>query len=356
MAQGGHQALLAYASPVVPGAVTYLTGYTPIFQDAWCVVTPQSCALVTGPDEYVHTGGECWLDPGDVYRVDRKDDRILHVLRLIGTRVKRVAVAGEAIMPNPLWHALQGAERSRTFESSALLDQLRSRKSRQEVDVMRGACNLTDLAADAFASAIAPGLVETELAGVVETAMRRAGLCQLAFPTVLGSGPRSLDMTMLPTRRVIENGDMVLLDCGARSGGYCSDIARSTVAGEPSEGQLKLLDTVRLMYEESRLLLKPGTDVRKVQQRASDVATEAGFTFVHELGHGVGCDVHEYPLIDAVPSEVLLEEGMVVAIEPGIYVEGIGGARLENTILITAEGPRELTSRARSSLGVPADA
>ncbi|MGI0130737.1 MAG: M24 family metallopeptidase, partial [Thermoplasmata archaeon] len=96
-------------------------------------------------------------------------------------------------------------------------------------------------------------------------------------------------------------------------------------------------------------LLRPGVDVRQVQLRAIEVARSAGYELVHELGHGIGCDVHEPPLIDAIPTEVLLEEGMVVAIEPGLYIEGIGGVRLENTILITAEGPSELTSRALAS-------
>jgi Xaa-Pro aminopeptidase len=349
--QEGFEALLAYATPIVPGGVTYLTGYTPIFQDAWCVVTSQACALVTGADEYVHTGGECWLDPDDAYRVHRNDDRIQRVVQLLGSKVKRVAVAGDGFMPAPLWRALQDADGSLTFESTDLLSRLRGRKTQQEIDVIRVACSIADQASNAFATAVAPGVTETDLAGLIEASMRRAGLCQLAFPTVLGSGPRSLDLTMLPTLRAIEMGDMVLLDCGARSSGYCSDIARSTVAGDPSARQRDLLDTVRLMYTESRSLLKPGMDVRKVQQGASEVAKSAGYEFIHELGHGVGCDVHEYPPIDALPTEVLLEAGMVVAIEPGLYVEGTGGARMENTILITADGPEELTDRARLALG-----
>lgn len=342
----GYEALLVYANPLAPGAVIYLTGYAPIFQHAWCVVTAHSCALVTGPDEYVHTGGECWLDPGDAHRVHRMDDQLRSVLRLLGSTVRRVALAGGSMMPGPLWRALPSTFASVTFESSGLLDQLRSRKSQEEVDVIKEACTMADQAAETFASEVAPGVVETHLAGLVEASMRRVGVGQLAFPTVLGSGPRSLDMTMLPTLRAIEPGDMVLLDCGARARGYCCDIARSTVAGNPSSRQRELLDTVRLMYDESRSLLRPGVDVRQVHLRASEVARSAGYELVHELGHGIGCDVHEPPLIDAIPTEVLLEEGMVVAIEPGLYIEGIGGARLENTILITAEGPSELTSKA----------
>jgi len=150
-------------------------------------------------------------------------------------------------------------------------------------------------------------------------------------------------MTMLPTPRIVESGDMVLLDCGARYSGYSSDIARTTVAGDPSSSQRELLATVRTMYVESRSLLKPGIDVRKISERAHLVARSAGYDFIHALGHGIGCDIHEYPLIDAVPQEINLEEGMVVTIEPGLYVEGLGGARLENTILIGADGPIELS-------------
>ena len=305
----GFDALIAYGNPATPGAVIYLTGYCPIFADAWCVVTLAACSLVTGADEYVHTGGECWLDERDVARVHRHGSQVARVLELVGGRARGVAVAGSKALSRSSWDAFASSDPSRRFTPSVLLDVLRSRKSDEEIALMQGAMQLADRAAVAFSANVEPGILETELAGQVENAMRAGGLTQPAFPLVLGSGPRSLDMTMLPVTRIIEEGDMVLLDCGARHAGYCSDIARSTVAGTPSAKQVELLNTVERMYRESVDLLRPGIEVRDLQERAAEVARDDGYDLIHELGHGIGCDVHEYPTIDTT-DEVVVEEGV----------------------------------------------
>lgn len=344
--RAGSDALVAYGNPATPGAVVYLTGYCPIFLDAWCVLTGDACSLVTGPDEYVKSGGDCWLDDRDVTRVHRHESQVAKVLELLGERARRVLIVGDAALSRDDSAALTSCEPHRIVTTSSILDVLRSRKSDEELLLMQDAMKLVDRAALSFAENIRPGILETDLAGQIELAMRRGGLTQAAFPLVLGSGPHSLDMTMLPRGRTIEEGDMVLVDCGARHAGYCSDIARSSVAGAPSPKQLDLLNTVEAMYRQSVEVLRPGVDVRVVQERAAEVARNHGYELRHELGHGIGCDVHEYPTIDSSGDEILIEEGMVIALEPGLYVDHVGGARLENVLHVGASETRELTREA----------
>jgi Xaa-Pro aminopeptidase len=329
-------ALLAVGTLELPGAVSWLTGYSTIFSPAWCVVTPERCALVAVDYEYVHTHGETWLDAADVHHVA---DPVATIRRLLGDAAARVGVAGWETLSAPLAHALGDA-----FAPTPLLEQLRVRKSGEEVAALREAARLTDVGTNAcVAAARAGGCTEVEAAAALEAAMRAAGL-ERPQPLVLGSGPRSLDVTPQPRAVPIEPGAMVLLDHGARTGGYCADVARAFVAGDPSPAQRRLLDTVHEMYVQAHALLRPGVDGREVHRAAERVAADGGYAYDGQpfTGHSIGADYHEAPLIAADVSFELLP-GMVFAVEPGLYVEGVGGARIENTILVTDAQPDDLT-------------
>lgn len=327
-------ALLAVGTFEAPGAVSWLTGYSPVFTPAWCVVTAEVCALVTVSYEGAHTHGDAWLEPDAIHHVP---DPLATVRALLRGADRRVGVAGWEALSAPLARELGDA-----FGPTALLGELRARKSEEELAVMREAARITDVGSDAFVRAAQPGRSEVDVAAAIEAAMRAEGL-ERPQPLVLGSGPRSLDITPQPVDAPIAEGAMVLLDHGARAGGYCADVARALVAGEPSAAQRRLLETVHEMYAQARDALRDGADARAPHRAARAVAREAGYDAGQDpfTGHAIGADYHEPPTIGEDPGT--LHAGMVVCVEPGLYVEGVGGARLENTILIGPDGPEDLT-------------
>ena len=209
---------------------------------------------------------------------------------------------------------------------------------------MREACAITSAGAATLAAEARAGMSERALAAAIEAAMRTAGSGPLAFPLVLGCGAaQTASVVPLPGDRVLSDGDMVMLDCGATYLGYCGDMARTLVVGPPSNEQRRLLDTALAIFERCSDMLKPGTRTAAVHEAATSVAADAGFELPFLLGHGIGCQNWEPPLLGAA-DETTLEPGMVLTLEPGLYVPTVGGVRLENTFLITQTGAESLTA------------
>lgn len=333
----GFDALVAFANTELPGPVSYLTGYSPIFEHAWCVVTKDSIDLVAGPFEHRRFNDHSWLAGEHIRRVK---DHPAEVDRLLGS-ARRVALAGTFTLPAWAERALAAAT-PRTLEPSGLLDELRAVKSPAELAAMRAAAHVTDAGTLACREATRAGASEIEIAAAIEAAMRAEGLERILYPPAFGSGERSLDVTILPTDRVLEQGDMLMLDLSARHHGYCGDMARGIVAGEPSAEQARMLQAVLAMYEAGRACIRPGVDVREPHRMCIEVARELGYEYLHETGHGIGTDIHEWPFIDEGDWQIEFAEGMVVCIEPGLYYEGVGGCRIENALEVTAGGTVEL--------------
>lgn len=333
----GFDALVSFGNAEIPGPVSYLTGYSPIFEHAWCVVSASSCDLVAGPFEHRHFDDGTWLDRAHVRRAK---DLVAEVDRLLGS-ARRVALAGTFALPAWAERALASAS-PRMLEASPLLDELRAIKSPAELDAMRSAARVTDAGTLACRAATRVGTNELEIASAIDAAMRGAGLARFQYPAAFGAGERSLDVTILPADHVLAPGDMLMLDCSARHHGYCGDMARGMVAGEPSAEQVRMLEAVLAMYEAGRAAVRPGVDVREPHRICIEVAREHGYEYLHDTGHGIGTDVHEWPAIDEGDWEIAFAEDMVVCIEPGLYYDGIGGCRIENALHVTAGGAVEL--------------
>jgi Xaa-Pro aminopeptidase len=261
---------------------------------------------------------------------------------------RRVGVAGWEILPAAVYVALcealgPGVE---IAPLGPVLDRLRMRKSPAEIALLREACRITDEGARVFADGCREGgMTERELAVELEAALKRAGSGRLAFPLILGSGAeRTASVVPLPSERRLQLGDLVLLDVGATYGGYCADLSRTACVGlAPSDAQRRLLETVLEIYHALEEALRPGIRADELHALAVGRARAAGYDMPFLVGHNTGCENHEEPVLDG-SSAVVLEPGMLETLEPGIYVPGVGGCRIEKTVLVTEAGCEPLSS------------
>jgi Xaa-Pro aminopeptidase len=226
---------------------------------------------------------------------------------------------------------------------SDLVEELRIRKTDGEIAAIAEALSLAEDVFDRCLQTLKPGMTEKEAAWLMEKGMREAGAESLSFPTIVAAGPNSALPHAIPGDRKIKVGEPLLFDWGARLNGYCSDISRTVIFGEPDETFTKVFRTV---LEAQRLAIdaiKEGVSSRAVDRIARDYIEQAGFAgkFGHGLGHGTGLAIHEAPRLSPL-KDTRLEPGMVTTVEPGIYLDGWGGVRLENMVVVRPHGAEVL--------------
>lgn len=229
---------------------------------------------------------------------------------------------------------------------SGLVEELRLVKDESEIDVLRTAGHLADSVWEAFLAegGIKEGITELEAAAKLEYALRMSGADGLSFDTILASGVNGAKPHAGVSQSVIVPG-LVTVDFGVYYQGYASDQTRTVCVGEPDEQAAAVYDTVYRAQKAGEAILKPGVKLKDVDTACRSVIEEAGYGqyFVHSTGHGVGLDVHEAPRAAAtVDDSVVLVEGMTLTVEPGIYIPGQTGCRIENTYVITADGAESL--------------
>jgi len=192
---------------------------------------------------------------------------------------------------------------------------------------------------------LTPGQVEKGIAWKIETLIREQGADGAAFPPIVASGPNSALPHAVPTERRIEKGEPIILDVGAKIDGYCSDMTRTVFLGNPTSDFKEIYKVVREAQVFALESVRPGMKSDEADSIARDVIKNAGFGdfFGHSLGHGIGMAPHERPSIGPLKPEVL-KEGMVFTVEPGIYIPGKGGVRLEEMVLLEGDGARILTT------------
>jgi Xaa-Pro aminopeptidase len=216
-----------------------------------------------------------------------------------------------------------------------VIEQLRMVKDETEIELLARACRIT---AEAFAdvlSSIVPGRSERELAVLLERAMIDRGAEAVAFGTIVASGPNGAIPHHSPGERAFAAGDLITIDCGARYGGYHADMTRTVALGEPAGWQREIYEIVATAQLAGVTAAIPGADVADVDATARDIIEAAGHGghFRHGLGHGVGLEVHEAPIIGYGRTGKLAKR-FVVTIEPGIYLPGNGGVRIEDTLVV----------------------
>ena len=266
--------------------------------------------------------------------------------RIIGIEAGHLTVARQEWLIRT-WQSRSADITLRSTER--FIERFRAVKDAAEVSVLREAARrLTSVAETAFDS-IRVGLAEREVAAVIETALRRAGYERPSFDTIVGSGPNSALPHYRAGDRALHDGDLVVLDFGGVLDGYCSDLTRTVTVGNPSPEARRLHAAVLEAQSAAIDAVKPGVTTADVDGAARQVLVGHGLgeAFGHGTGHGLGLDVHEEPRVSKprpdVPPE-RLEPGMVFTIEPGAYVPGFGGVRIEDDVLVTETGCEVLTS------------
>lgn len=225
-----------------------------------------------------------------------------------------------------------------------LVDSMRIVKDKSEIKLMEASSNMMTAILNEVVEVLKPGLTEREIAWHIMDLARESGADGLAFPSIVASGPNSALPHAVPTERKIRAGEPIIFDVGIKVDGYCCDMTRTIFLGSPSIMFKKIYMTVREAQLCALREVKPGVESTYPDQIARSIIRDAGFggLFGHALGHGVGLAAHEAPRL-APKKPVNLEEGMVVTIEPGIYLPGKGGVRLEEMVVIEKDGPRILT-------------
>ncbi|MDY2778110.1 MAG: Xaa-Pro peptidase family protein [Collinsella sp.] len=218
------------------------------------------------------------------------------------------------------------------------IQRMRAVKDAEEIELMRAAQKITDAAFTHMCGFIRPGLTEKQIRTELESFMFNNGADALAFSSIVASGPNTANPHAIPGDRVVEKGDFVLMDYGAGYRDYRSDMTRTVCVGEPSEQQRALYDLVRRTHEECAAAIHAGVDGHEVHMLSRKIIGDAGYGayYGHGLGHGVGIDIHELPSLGRKSNT--LEVGSVVTVEPGVYLPGVGGVRLEDFGVVTEQG------------------
>jgi Xaa-Pro aminopeptidase len=272
-------------------------------------------------------------------------------LELLGRLVKgigRLGVEGEHISWARSRRWSEGwAKDVELVPTSDLVERLRERKDAGEIARIAAAAAIADAALASVRPMLEQSSTESEVALALDTEMRRLGADEPSFETIVAAGPNAAEPHHHPSARKIGTGELVVVDFGARVDGYCSDMTRTIRtgrAGDLSPELARVASVVMAAQDAGLCAVRDGVAAAEIDRACREVVDAAGYSelFVHGTGHGVGLDIHEAPALGA-RSEDILCTGQVVTVEPGVYVPGLGGARTEDTVLVTGAGCQILT-------------
>lgn len=319
----------------------YLTGFDG--SSGYVIITPERALLLTD-FRYVEQAGA----QAPRFEIRRHATPHLETVRAIAAELGLRCMAIEAEHMTVQDHAKLAAAlpEVRLVPTAGLVEGLRMVKDQDEVARIERAVACSD---QAFArllgsGIIRPGVAENVIAAELEYYLRLLGASRPAFDTIVASGPRSSLPHGRASERLIQDGDLLTIDFGAVVDGYCSDTTRTIVVGRAHDEQRRIYDLVLRAQAAGAAAVRPGVTGKEVDAVARDMITAAGHGehFGHGLGHGIGLAVHEAPRL-SLQGEQILAPGMVTSVEPGVYVPGWGGVRIEDLVLVTPDGSRTLT-------------
>jgi len=272
-------------------------------------------------------------------------------LELAEARIGVEALRMRVLEARILQRYAPGAELS---SADALFAELRMIKTAEEVSAMRRAVTVAESAFQTWVQSLRVGMTERQAAGRLVAMLLNSGAEKLAFDPIVCGGPNGALPHAFPGERRFQSGDWVVVDWGAAVDGYDSDITRMLVFGQPQGQLLAVHDIVSRANEAGRAAIHPGVAAQDVDAAARVVIEAAGYgpQFIHRTGHGLGLEAHEPPSI-VEGNEMLLNPGMVFTIEPGVYIPGVGGIRIEDDVLVTETGVETLTTLPRAPFVIP---
>jgi Xaa-Pro aminopeptidase len=322
-----------------PPNIRYLTGFTG--SAALLLVTLQRTIVITDPRYGIQARQETreWAEV---------EVEPLHLWERLGAVLAALSPAVIGFEQERLTarevERLRAVTSGRLEPTSGVVEALRASKDPDEIRAIWEAGRLALEALDAVLPTVRPGQTELEIATRLEAALRIRGSEWHPFPTIVASGPRTALPHARTGRRAICPGDLVLLDFGAQVDGYVADLTRTVVVGPADARQREVYAAVRAAQAEALDGIRVGMEGRDADAVARRVLEAAGLgpAFVHSLGHGLGLEVHEDPRLSRTAT-IPIPANAVVTVEPGVYLEGWGGVRLEDDLLLAVEGPIRLT-------------
>ena len=320
--------------------VRYLTGFTG--SAGVLAVTPAAALLTTdgryrtqSAEQVAAAGADVDISIGGV--AAQRDAVKALVTGRVGLEADHVSWSGLRA-----WTELVGEP----VPTTGVVEALREVKDPGEVALMARAAAIADAALGEILPLLSEGVTENDFALALDTAMRRGGAESTAFETIVAGGPNSAKPHHRPGDRLISAGEPVVVDFGATFQGYRSDMTRTfCVGGEPAGELARVFDVVRRSQAEGVRAVGPGVGAKDVDGVCRAVIEDAGWgeRFEHGTGHGVGLDIHEAPTVSQLGTAIL-RPGMIVTVEPGVYLPGTGGVRIEDTLVVTEDGSRPLTT------------
>ena len=325
----------------------YVSGFT---GSAGYVIVSRDAAVLSTDFRYTEQAG---IESPDfeVVKIGADWSWLLELSKEMGTKVlgfesQHVTVATYRQITEALKE--QAPQSPRLVATTGIIEGLRSSKDSEEVTLLQKAIDVSDTAMSAVSSTIRPGETEREVAWRLEVAMRELGADSPSFDTIVAAGPNGAMPHHRPSDRPIGEGEPIVIDMGARVGGYCSDITRTVCIGEPDEKFRRVYDIVLGAQLTAIATVRAGMNGGDADELSRMVISEAGYAenFGHSLGHGVGLAVHEYPRVGP-KSKHALEEGMIFTVEPGIYLSEWGGVRIEDVVVLEGGGARVMSKAAK---------
>jgi Xaa-Pro aminopeptidase len=323
--------------------VRYLTGFTG--SAAMVLVTPDTMVFTSdgryrtqAAEQLQQTGVDAQIEIGATTAAQRDA-----IGRALASRV-RLGLEAHAItwaQQRDLADALTGHE---LVATNGVVEKLRRVKEPGEVARIRAACAIADDALSFLLPRLREGPTEREFALELEVEMRNRGASGNSFDPIVASGPNAAKPHARPSTRRIEPRELVVIDFGCIVDGYCSDMTRTVSVGDPGPEARRVWDVVRESQWAGREAVRAGAECAAVDAACRSVIDAAGWgdAFVHGPGHGVGLEIHEAPRVAASARDTL-EPGSVVTVEPGVYLPGVGGVRIEDTVVVTPDGADPLT-------------
>ena len=337
-------------------AIVIMNGGEPFLDSTFWYITEQGSGCFEGAMAFVSRDGT--LDvvvsqleaeiaksgKGNVHVYTTADERNGYVKDILKD-CKKVGINSDAALYSMVKYFKKMKEDIDIVDALPAINATVNVKEGSEIEAITKACDISSKVASKLPEMISEGVSEEEVASEMDIMMRRLGGTGNAFDTIAAFGPYSAEPHHTPCDYRLKKGDAALFDFGSKYDRYCSDLTRTIFLGEPVDKLKRAYDVVLKAQEAGIERIRPGAKASDVDLAARELidSTEFKGSFIHSFGHGIGMDVHQN--IHVSPkSEQILEEGNVISAEPGIYIPGVGGIRIEDTILVTKDGCRRLTS------------